>query len=119
MATESSLDLGAPIPVKERPPSPPRGGRAPVRPAYEAWLKQLQPGAEYEMASKDDDKAHSISRLNSLRQVAKEMNAEKDSTLVYQIDAVPVVPNKRYRIFGSVKQKAKSEPKAATATAAG
>ena len=103
---ESTLDLGAPIPVKERPPSPPRGGRAPVKPAYEAWLAKLQPGAEYEMASKDEDKAHSISRLNTLRQIAKEMNAAEGATRTYQIDAVPVVPNKRYRIFGSVKEKA-------------
>src|SRR6185503_16758103 len=103
---ESTLDLGAPIPVKERPASPPRGGRAPVRPAYEAWLNQLQPGAEYEMASKDEDKAHSISRLNSLRTVAKEMTAAEDAKYIYQIDQVPVVPNKRYRIFASLKEKA-------------
>lgn len=105
---ESTLDLGAPVPVKERPPSPPRGGRAPVRPAYEAWLGLLKPGAEYEMASKDEDKAHSISRLNTLRQIVKELNAAEGATRTYTIDAVPVVPNKRYRIFGSVKEKAEA-----------
>ena len=107
---ESTLDLGNPIPIKERPPSPPRGGRAPVRPAYEAWLQKLQPGAEFEMASNDEDKAHSISRLNTLRQIAKEMSAAEGATRVYQVDAVPVVPNKRYRIFGSVKEKAAAAP---------
>ena len=102
-----ALDLGAPIPVKDRPPSPPRGGRAPLKPALEKWLGQLQPGAEYEMASKDEDKAHSISRLTAIRQVAKEMSAADTSEFTYHVDAVPVVPNKRYRIFGSVTQKAK------------
>jgi len=103
---ETTLDLGAPVPIKDRPISPPRGGRAPVRPAYEAWLAKLQPGAEFEMASKDEDKAHSISRLTTLRGIAKELSTAEGSTRVYQIDAVPVVPNKRYRIFGSVKEQA-------------
>jgi len=96
------FDLGDPVPVKDRPPSPPRGGRAPARPAYEAWLAKLQPGAEFELASKDEDKAHSVSRLNALRAVAKELSTADGASRIYRIDAVPVVPNKRYRIFGSV-----------------
>ena len=115
---ESALDLGAPVPVKDRPPTPPRGGRAPVRPAYEAWLGQLKPGGEFEMASKDEDKAHSISRLNTLRQIAKELSAAPDAKFTFTIDAVPVVPNKRYRIFGSVKAKPAAEAPAAPAAKA-
>jgi len=110
---ETTLDLGAPVPIKERPVSPPRGGRAPVRPAYEAWLAKLTPGAEFELASKDEDGAHSISRLTSFRTIAKELNAADGATRVYQIDSVPVVPNKRYRIFGSVKEQAAAGKKAA------
>ena len=33
------------------------------------------------------------------------MTAEPDAKYIYQIDQVPVVPNKRYRIFASVKEK--------------
>jgi len=95
-------DFGAPVKVAERPPSPTRGGRQSLRPAYEKWLTQLEPGAEFEMASKDEDGAHAISRLNTLRKVAKELNEADGATMKYKVDAVPVVANKRYRIFGSV-----------------
>lgn len=100
--TPAPVDFGAPVKVdpKERPPAPVRGGKAPVRPAYEAWLNQLEPGAEYELASKDPDGGHSISRLNALRQVAKEHGPTVGKA--FRIDSVPLVKNKRYRIFGSV-----------------
>ena len=111
--TTQVVDFGAPKKVdpKERPPSPVRGGKAPIRPAYEAWLSKLTPGAEFEMVSKDPDGAHSISRLNALRQVAKEFGPTQTPPVTYKIDAVPVVKNKRYRIFGSVVSSAPKEPK--------
>jgi hypothetical protein len=95
-----------------RPASPVRGGgRHSLEPAYRAWLEALQPGAEWEFvpppeADGTQGTDNPVSRLNSLRKVAKEMNGEADATRVYKIEAVPTVKDKRYRIFGSVAPKA-------------
>jgi hypothetical protein len=81
-----------------------------LEPAYKAWLRSLKPGAEWEfLPPKNDDGTQGtdnpVSRLNSLRKVAKEMNADSSETQTYRIEAVPTVKDKRYRIFGSVQPK--------------
>lgn len=113
-------DFSFPAPVKvdpgSRPPTPTRGGRTSLTPAYEAWLNALEPGAEWEFMpwEKDDDgkvkSDHPISRLNSIRKVAKDMSNAEGATKTFKIEAVPTVPNKRYRIFGTVTPKAASKP---------
>lgn len=99
-----------PVPVTDRPPTPIRGGRQSLEPAYRAWLRSLQPGKEWEMLPPPSDDGtqgtdNPVSRLNSLRKIAKEMNADPSETQTYRIEAVPTVKDKRYRIFGSVQPK--------------
>jgi hypothetical protein len=96
-----------PVKVDERPPTPVRGGRASLEPAYRAWLHSLQPGAEWEFmppANEDGTQPtdNPVSRLNSIRKIAKAMNADEEETQDYRIEAVPTVKDKRYRIFGKV-----------------
>lgn len=90
----SDFEFGPPIKVDPatRPHTSGNRGKPSLTPAFEKWLKQLKPGAEYELPSTDKDGAHPVSRLNSLRKIAKEKGG-------YVIDGYPVVSNKRYRIF--------------------
>ena len=109
-----------PVAVTERPPTPIRGGRASLEPAYKAWLHSLKPGAEWEfLPPKNDDGTQGtdnpVSRLNSIRKIAKQMNSDATETQVYRIEAVPTVKDKRYRIFGSVQPKTAGKPEAAKA----
>lgn len=95
-----------------RPPTPTRGGRTSLTPAYEAWLNSLEPGAEWEFAPMEDGATdNSISRLNALRKVAKDMSTAEGATKTFKVDAVPTVPNKRYRIFVTMTPKAEAKVK--------
>ena len=111
MADDSTPRFKPPVKVDpaNRPPSPTRGGRTSLTPAYVAWLEALEPGAEWEFAPVEDGATDNpISRLNTLRNIAKDESNKDGATRTYKIDAVPTVPNKRYRIFGSVTPKAKA-----------
>jgi len=101
----------APVPVDpaNRPPSPIRGGRQSLGPAYREWLESLQPGAEWEFAPVPDAdgnvKPNSVSRLNSIRKVAKQMNGESNATRNYKVEQVPLDEDgKTYRIFAKVSE---------------
>lgn len=85
-----------------------------LEPAYKAWLHSLKPGAEWEFlppANEDGTQGtdNPVSRLNSLRKIAKQMNDDPSETATYRIEAVPTVKDKRYRIFGSVAPKVTSK----------
>ena len=99
---------------KDRPPSPTRGGRQSLTPAYTAWLTALEPGAEWEFDGlpNGDGKPqpNTISRLNALRSVAKDLSTADGATQVYKVDAVPI-DDKHYRIFASVHPKAEAKSK--------
>lgn len=107
----ADVTFKAPVKVDpaSRPPSPTRGGRTSLTPAYVAWLNALEPGAEWEFAPVEDGATDNpISRLNTLRKIAKDESQKAGATRTYKIEAVPTVPNKRYRIFGSVTIKAEA-----------
>ena len=98
-----TTNTGFGVPIKVDPSSKPairaRGGKPTMRPQYEAWLTQLETGADYEMASADSDGAHPVARLNALRKVAKEMTTATEG---FKVEAVYVGNDrKRVRIFAS------------------
>ena len=101
MTDTSNAGFGAPIKIDptSKPTIRARGGKPTMRPLYVAWLSQLEPGADYEMASTDADGAHPVARLNSLRKTAKEMTTETEG---FKVEAVYVGSDrKRVRIFAS------------------
>lgn len=93
----TALDFGAPVPVPENqlPPSN-RGGRQSTRPAFEAWLAQLKPGAWFELASNEPDGAHPAGRVQQIKNIVKESGGG------FEIATRPVEAGKRYRIFAKV-----------------
>lgn len=108
MADEPRFKAPRKVDPKDRPPTPTRGGRTSLLPAYVAWLEALEPGAEWEFEPLEDGATDNpISRLNTLRKIAKDESQKDGATRTYKIEAVPTVPNKRYRIFGTVTPKAK------------
>lgn len=114
MSDTTNADFGAPIKIdpKAKPEIRGRGGKPTMRPAYVAWLNALEPGAEYEMASKEPDGAHPVTRLNALRKVAKELGG-------FTVESVYIGNDKkRVRIFakrnGEAPSVAAAKAKAAT-----
>lgn len=103
-----SIDFGAPVPVAEMPQGTGKGGRASNAPALEAWLGQLTAAGTYELASKEEDGAHPVSRVTQLRTVAKE------KAPMIRVETRAVTPGKRYRIFATVPT-TETEPPAAKA----
>lgn len=91
---ESTLDLGAPIPVdRTTMPAPgKRGGRASNEPEMLRWLGQLEPGQTYQMGGGDDDGAHTVNRITQLRKVATKAGE-------FTIETSPVESGKRYLVF--------------------
>jgi hypothetical protein len=93
--SDTALDFGAPVAVDALPPTN-RGGRQSTRPAFEAWLAQLAPGAWYELASGEPDGAHPAGRVQQIKKiVAENGNA-------FEVATRPVEAGKRYRIFARV-----------------
>jgi len=90
----SDVDFGAPVFIDELPPAA-SPGRASVKPAIVAWLNQIPAGKTAELASKDEDGAHSFSRANQVRKIGKEMG--------FEILTRPVKAGKRYRVFATNK----------------
>lgn len=105
----SDYDFGAPVAVDVLPPASVKGGRKSATPALEAWLKQLEPGKTYELASKEKDGAHPLSRVTQLRKLAGD---------AFKVETRPVVSGKRYRIFATVATTEANGTKAAKATPA-
>lgn len=91
----TALDFGAPVPVDSLPPSN-RGGRQSTRPAFEAWLAQLKPGAWFELASGEPDGAHPAGRVQQIKKIVTETGGG------FEIATRPVEAGKRYRIFAKV-----------------
>lgn len=86
-------DFGAPVPVAELPPLAVKGGRQSNEPALTAWLDAVADKGTFELASKDEDGAHPVSRVTQIRKLAEPRNIK--------IDTRSVVTGKRYRIFAT------------------
>lgn len=86
-------DFGAPVPVSELPPLATRGGRQSNEPALTAWLDAIAQTGTFELASKDEDGGHPVSRVTQLRKLAEAKQIK--------IDTRAIVTGKRYRIFAT------------------
>ena len=86
-------DFGNPVPVTELPPMATKGGRQSNEPALTEWLNKIGSNGTYELASKDEDSGHPVSRVTQLRKLAEPLNVK--------IDTRAIVPGKRYRIFAT------------------
>ena len=86
-------DFGAPVPVTELPPMATRGGRQSNEPALTAWLEAIKTPGTFELASKDEDGGHPVSRVTQLRKLATPMGIT--------IDTRAIITGKRYRIYAT------------------
>lgn len=86
-------DFGAPVPVSELPPLATRGGRQSNEPALTSWLDAIGATGTFELASKDEDGGHPVSRVTQLRKLAEPKQIK--------IDTRAIVTGKRYRVFAT------------------
>ena len=86
-------DFGAPVPVTELPPVAARGGRQSNVPALTKWLEAIAPTGTFELASKDADGGHPVSRVTQLRKLAEPMGIK--------VDTRAIETGKRYRIYAT------------------
>ena len=102
-------DFGDPVAVTpDAMPAPTaRGGRQSNEPALMAWLTKVDAAAPgtYELASKDGDKAHPVSRGTQLRAIVNPVDENKQPLPSpfpnLSIETRAVTPGKRYRIFAT------------------
>lgn len=96
--TDTAVAFQAPKLVTDLPARPPRGGKTSLAPALTAWLDSLpQDGKTYELVSNESEPGHASNRIQQLRKLAEEKYPDGSVA----IETRTVVPNKRYRVFGT------------------